>query len=71
MNFKMESSDTGTMWRLAILLLCCFYGVCCALEVDLTVEVRPGAVECFWQPLKNRVSAEIEYQVWIRINCQN
>lgn len=38
-----------------------FYVV--AFEQDLTVEVRPGRMECFFQEIKKTGGVEIEYQV--------
>lgn len=34
-----------------------------ALEVDLTVDVKPGHEECFYEEIKKPTSFEIEYQV--------
>lgn len=33
------------------------------LEVDLTVDVKPGHEECFYEEIKKPTSFEIEYQV--------
>jgi len=47
------------------LLLSIFVLVLCtsAFEQDLTVEVRPGRMECFFQEVKKIGGVEIEYQV--------
>ena len=34
-----------------------------AVELDLTVEVKAGGTECFWQRIKRGASVELEYQV--------
>ena len=33
------------------------------LEVDLTVDVKPGHEECFYEEIKKPTSLEVEYQV--------
>ena len=32
-------------------------------EIDFTSEVPAGKVECFFQPMKEKMNLEIEYQV--------
>lgn len=46
-----------------LFVLFAFLGVIRATEEDLTIEVKPGGVECFWQSLKRPTITEIEYQV--------
>lgn len=36
------------------------------LEVDLTVDVKPGHEECFYEEIKKPTSFEIEYQVGVK-----
>ena len=54
------------MWG-GVALLCglVLFQISNAIEVDLTVEINAGAIECFWQRIKSRVATELEYQVTI------
>lgn len=36
------------------------------LEVDLTVDIKPGHEECFYEEIKKPTSFEIEYQVGVK-----
>lgn len=36
------------------------------LEVDLTVDVKPGHEECFYEEIKKPTNFEIEYQVGVK-----
>lgn len=40
-----------------------FYRHVHTFEIDLTIEIRAGVKECFWQHIKRESSAELEYQV--------
>ena len=38
-----------------------------AFETDLTVDVGPGKIECFFQNFKKPTGLEIEYQVALAV----
>ncbi|PVD33661.1 hypothetical protein C0Q70_04919 [Pomacea canaliculata] len=53
-------------WKLVVVsvVFCTtFYRHVHTFEIDLTIEIRAGVKECFWQHIKRESSAELEYQV--------
>ena len=46
-----------------LLFLCLFVNIDNAIELDLTVDIDPGARECFHQYLPQDMEFDIEYQV--------
>ncbi|BFZ16020.1 hypothetical protein BsWGS_19059 [Bradybaena similaris] len=53
------------MFMLAGVCVVCllFLGGCSGTEIDLTVEIPPGKLECFWQHAPADTNVEVEYQV--------
>ncbi|ELU05584.1 hypothetical protein CAPTEDRAFT_107686 [Capitella teleta] len=47
----------------SLALFFCLHSVSGNIEYDLTIDVNPGARECFFQKLKTGADCEVEYQV--------